>query len=283
MTEVPNHSGIIGTWGPILGLVGGLIGIIGGGLSLFDRWYPPSVEILDLTPVYISEPKNIAGARSAVRGVGILLHVRAINRPVSITGLELTGKRCLSVREFHGLTAVGKNDAELEAEFGRQQPFQRVSFFGWPADRSGPLSLLPWEESYLRFTFLEPGIEDSPGLHIDQRYFGSQQQPFPLTRRSGFHVNDMFTRVPSIHTSWAAGHLRNEILDGVLAFKVIAGGSQIVVPTKVLRSPQRLDPDTWKKGDLASLLTEQWHSLDLEPTENRSINCYVQTRRTAAS
>jgi hypothetical protein len=264
--------------------VGGLIGIIAGGLSLFDRYYPPSVEILDLTPAYISEPKIIAGAHSAIRGVGILLHVRATNRPVSITGLELTGKRCVSYGEFHGLIPVdGKSDAELEAEFGRQRPFQRVSFFGWPADRSGPISLTPWEESYVRFTFLEPGIGENVGLLIDQRYFGSQQRPSPMTRRYGFNVTEMFTLVPSAHTSWAAGHLRNEILDGVLAFRVLAGGSQIVVPTEVLRSPKRLDPGTWKKGDLAPLLAEQQPSLEVGPTENRSINCYAQTRRKASS
>jgi hypothetical protein len=23
-----------------------------------DRWFPPSIEILDVTPIYISEPRN---------------------------------------------------------------------------------------------------------------------------------------------------------------------------------------------------------------------------------
>lgn len=58
--------------GAVVGFVGGLIGITAGGLSLFDRLYPPSVEVLELIPIYISEPKIVMGANSAIRGVGVL-------------------------------------------------------------------------------------------------------------------------------------------------------------------------------------------------------------------
>lgn len=283
MDEKAGQTGIarfIVKWGAVVGFVGGLIGITGGGLSLFDRFYPPSVEILELTPVYISEPKTVLAANSAIRGVGVLLHVRAGNRPVTLTGLELGGKRCISMNEFYGFMEVdGKTDQDIEAEFNRLRPFQQVSFFGWPTDRSGPISLAPWEESYVRFTFLEPGIGSSPDLLIDRRFLGSVQEPFPMIRRFGFNVLEMFTLMPSDKTSWTAGHLRNEIFDGVLAFRILAGGTQITIPTNALRAPKRLAPDAWVKGDLAPMLAEQMPNPDLEPTENRSINCYFQTHK----
>lgn len=271
---------VIATWGAFIGFIGGLIGIAGGGLQLYDRLYPPSVEILELMPIYISEPKTILDAKSAIRGVGVLLHVKAGSRSISLTGLELEGKRCVSIDEFPGLLETdGKTLQEIEAEFNRRRPFQMVSFFGWPTDRTGPISLTPWEESYIRFTFLEPAIGSSPGLFTNSRDFGSVQQPFPMTRRYGFNVLEMFTLMPSDGTSWTAGYLRNEILDGVLGFRILTGGAQITIPINVVRAPKRLTPDAWKKGDLASILAEQWPSLELEPTENRSINCYVQSLR----
>jgi hypothetical protein len=42
----------------IIGFLGGIVGWLGGGYSLMDRWFPPSIEILDVTPIYISEPRN---------------------------------------------------------------------------------------------------------------------------------------------------------------------------------------------------------------------------------
>src|SRR5437867_13014359 len=119
----------LGTWGPVIGLVGGLIGILSailsGGLTLIDRFSPPSIDVLDLMPVSVSEPKVIAGANSAIRGVGVLLHVRGHSRPTSITGLELGGKRCVSFDEFFGTIDVqGKSIPDVENEFGRQRPFQ---------------------------------------------------------------------------------------------------------------------------------------------------------------
>lgn len=248
-------GGFLATWGPIIGFVGGLIGVIGGGLSLLDRYRSPNAEIHELIPVYISEPKVIAGANSAIRGVGIVLHIRATNRAISITGLELTGKRCLSFDEFIGfLEADGKSLQELEAQFDRQRPFQLVSFYGWPTDRSGPVLLTPWEESYIRFTFLEPDTGAIPGLVIDHRYLGSRERGSPLIRRYGFNVGEMFTVAPSNTTSWTAGHLRNEILDGALTYKVLTGGSQIVVPPPIIRPPKRLAPEAWKKGGLGTFV-----------------------------
>ena len=264
----------IATWGPIIGFVGGLIGVAAGGLSLVDRFYPPSVDVLDLIPVYISEPKTILGARGAIRGVGVLLHVRARNRSIPLTGLELVGKRCVSFGEFLGfLEPNGKTDQDLEAEFKRLRPFQHVSFFGWPTDHAGPISLAAWEESFIRFTFLDPGL-DSPGLLIDRRYFGSQQQPPALIRRYGFNVLEMFTLAASEQTSWTAGHLRNEILDGAMVFRVLAGGIQFNVSTNALRGPKRLTPEDWKKGDLAPLLSQQFPSLEAPPTKENSTSCY---------
>jgi hypothetical protein len=49
MARVPaqGKNGFIAKWGPVVGFVGGLV----GALSLFDRFSPPSVEILDLIPL----------------------------------------------------------------------------------------------------------------------------------------------------------------------------------------------------------------------------------------
>jgi hypothetical protein len=278
MARVPaqGKNGFIAKWGPVVGFVGGLVGALSLFVSLFDRFPPPSVEILDLIPLYISEPTTIMSAKSAVRGVGVLLHVRAGSRPISLTGLELIGKRCVSIDEFFGLIKIdGKTMDEMEVEFNHARPFQHVSFSGWPTSHSGLLSLAPWEENYFRFTFLEPDIGSS-GLDVDDRFFGSVKRPNPMTRRYGFNVLEMFTLAPSERIGWTAGHLRNEILDGVLLFKVLASGRQISVPTDAVRPPKRLTPDVWKKENLAPLLAEQFPSLELRPTQNRSINCYTQ-------
>jgi hypothetical protein len=258
----------------VVGIIGVIIGFLGGGLSLKDRWFPPSIEILDLTPIYISEPRNSSGARGASRGVGVVLHVKTGNRPVSITVLELEGKRCLSFGEWLGFTNTdGKHMDELDAEFNRAKPFQRISFSGRLADRTSPLVLNAWEESYLPFTFLDPPA-DTPGLLIDPKFLGSADNASPFIRRFGVTVLDVFTAMPSEQTTWTAGHLRNEILEGVMTFQLLAGASKSSVPRDTIRPLRRVNITTWKTGNVASILAERWPSIEIEPSVNREINCY---------
>jgi len=272
-------SRFLAEWGPIVGFIGGIVGIMGGGIALVDRLFPPSIEILDLIPIYISEPKSTANYLGALRGVGIVLHVRTGSRPVSIDGLELEGKRCLSFGEWHGFTNVeGKSDDELGAEFNRLKPFQLVSFFGWLPDRLASLFLNPWEEAYLRFTFLAPSPE-GPWLFSDSKFLGSTDNSSPLIRRFGLSVLDIFTVTPSARTTWAAGHLRNEILDGAMTFKLLAAGSRSPVPWTSIRPLRRVDVKTWKSGEGASILAEHMPSIQVEPSVNREINCYEQLPR----
>jgi hypothetical protein len=260
----------------IVGFLGGIVGFLGGGLSLKDRWFPPSIEILDLTPIYISEPRSISGSRGASRGVGVILHVKTGNRPVSITGLELEGKRCLSFGEWFGLTETdGKHIDELGAEFNRVKPFQRVLFSGRLADRTSPLVLNIWEESYLPFTFLDPSAV-TPGLLVDPKFLGSTENATPLIRRFGLSVVDVFTTMPSAQTTWTAGHLRNEILDGVMTFRLLAGASQSPVPRTAVRPLRRVDVQTWKTSNVSAIFKDHYPQIEIEPSVSGEINCYQQ-------
>jgi hypothetical protein len=277
--SIDKWGALVGFIGGIVGIIGGIVGIFGGGILLVDRFFPPSIEILDLIPIYISQPKSTASYLGALRGVGTVLRVRTGSRPVSIAGLALEGKRCISFGEWHGFTNVeGKSDDELGAEFNRLKPFQLVSFFGRLADRSGSLILNPWEESYLLFTFLDPSSE-TPSLLIDPQFLGSTDNSSPLIRRFGFSVLDMFTATPSARTTWAAGHLRNEILDGAMTFRLLAGASRSPVLRTSIRPLRRMDVTTWKAGNVAPILAERMPSIEMEPSVNREINCYQQLPR----
>jgi hypothetical protein len=268
----------------IVGFLGGIVGFLGGGLSLQDRYFPPPIEILDLTPIYISEPRNIGGFLGALRGVGAILHVKTGNRSVSITGLELEGKRCLSLTEWEGFAVVegkqieGKHFDELGAEFNRVKPFQHVSFSGRIADRTSPLVLNAWEEQYLPFTLLDPSTE-GPGQWVDVKFLGSTEHASPLIRRFGITVLDVFTGMPSAQTSWTVAHLRNEILDGVMTFTLRAGATQRPVPTTAIRPLRRVGVAAWKTGNVPSILADRMPPIDIEPSVNREINCYQQLPR----
>ena len=269
----------IGLLGKILSGIVLIIGLIGGWLSLWDRIFPPNIVILELTPVIISEPKDFGGTRVALRGVGVLLHVQSKNRQVAITGISLEGKRCLDIDEFLGTieTTDKMTLDEVHREFDRLRPFQKLSHFGWPSTSPGPVTLGPWEESYIRFTFLEPTLE-GPYMEGDKRYFGSTEKSDPLIRRFGFTVLDMFTIAPSDRTSWTPGRLRDEILDGILTFQVMAGGTRFPVPVTAFRPPLRIRPKEWKEGGLQPLLSEKWSRLEIEQGENRSINCNLASK-----
>lgn len=283
VNEEASHTGIrrfFANWGPVVGFVGGLIGIAGGGMSVWDRFNPPAVEILDLTPVYISEPKTVMGAKGAIRGTGVVLHVRAGSRDASVTEIRLEGRRCITFDEFFGIVeADGKSMEQMESEFYDQRPFQQVAFAGLPKDRNGPLTLKAWEENNFFFTLSEPKLGGGGGIVIESDYIGTRQREYPKIRDYGFSVLDIFTVIPNERTSWTVGHLRNEILDGVLTFKVIAGGASVTIPSTAVRAPKRLSTDEWRRGDLSAIRTSDTPDIVIAPKENASINCYIQSKR----
>src|SRR5437870_5030788 len=87
-------------WGAIVGVIGGLLGIVGGGLSLYDRFFPPSIEVLGVRPVYIRGAQVFGSGKDREeiprRGVSFVVHVRSQGRSVSITGMRIVGKLFLT-------------------------------------------------------------------------------------------------------------------------------------------------------------------------------------------
>jgi hypothetical protein len=147
---------------------------------------------------------------------------------------------------------------------------------GHLANRTGPLVLNAWEASYLLFTFLDPSSDIS--WLVDVKFVGSTDNPSPLIRRFGLSVRDVFTDRPSTRASWTADHLRNEILDGVMTFQLLAGASRSPVPRAAIRPLRRVNVTTWKTGNVTSILQERMLAIEPEPV-NKQINCYEQLQR----
>jgi hypothetical protein len=249
-----------------------------------DRWFPPSIEILDLTPIYISEPRNRGDSLGALYGVGVVLHVKTQSRPVSITGLEIEGKRCLSFNEWlvyanlQGKQTTGRHIDDVFGDFNQVKPFEHVSFSGRLTDRNSPLVLNAWEEQYIPFTFLEL-TEESPVQGIDLRFFGSIEHTSPLIRRYGVTVLDVFIIKPNARTSWTANRLRNEILDGVMVFRLLAGTTQSPIPQDRIHPLRHVEVKAWKSGNIATIMSERWPPSEIKPSVNKHINCYQQPLR----
>ena len=206
------------------------------------------------------------------------------SRPVSITGLELEGKRCLSFNEWlvyagiQGKQITGRHIDDLGVEFNQVKPFERVSFSGRLTDRNNPLVLNAWEEQYIPFTLVDL-TEESPVQGIDLKFFGSTEHASPLIRRFGVTVLDVFTIKSSAQTSWTVNHLRNEILDGVMVFRLLAGATQSPIPQDKIHPLRRVEVAVWKSGNIATIMSERWPPSEIKPSVNKQISCYQQPPR----
>jgi hypothetical protein len=71
-------------------------GSIGAIFSLTDRFWPPTVDVLGVLPVYVysTEEITIDGKQISFpkRGVSFIVMLQSKNREVSITELEISGK-----------------------------------------------------------------------------------------------------------------------------------------------------------------------------------------------
>lgn len=145
-------------WGAIIGFVGGLIGAMGGGLTIYDRWSQPELNIIGVAPVAVWTKSQDIDA--VTQGISLIIRVQnKDNKPVYVSGADIHGKVYLSYNEYwpicrqRGDTRPG---GDIKSDFMSLKPYILISWVGWLSDQKGPLRVEPAEERFFKITFAEP-------------------------------------------------------------------------------------------------------------------------------
>jgi hypothetical protein len=244
-------------WGGIIGLIGGIVGTLSIGISLYDRLFPPSVDVVEVRPVYVYAadtryPPESVGRKFYQEYFSALIRLRSKSRPVSVSGMEISGRIFLNFSEWFGysqwLDSKGHSgDPDLiEKARTEQQPYYNVSFGGWISDSKLPLQIDPYQEHYIRFDFST--ANDTPtGIPIEPAYLGTANPPkIPEVARVRPHPSDIFEL-----GSGVAGPqrellgLRSETSNWHLKWYLILGSRRILIPSVKIRGFAKVSQEEW--------------------------------------
>ena len=247
-------------WGAIVGLVGGIIGSWGGGLVLWDRFFPPEVEVLGIRPVAIFSKKQMVNTEiyAPAYGISAIVHVRAKNRKAVVGGLELSGKIYMGVNEYvsyYNLEDMRIDD--IDNEVSNKKPFYVISLNAWPTNPNTAVQLEPFEERYIAFTFLEPThLDDSK--EIDKKFLGIESASIlPIQKRTRPDLFDFFEgRIAKDGKSIQPFKIRDEIKNGLANFDLKVGPKAIKIEPSKLKDFCVIGQEEWEAQTPSKLFNQ---------------------------
>jgi len=253
---------LFGAW---VGLIGGIIGTIGGGLLIWDRLMAPVLQEVEALPVCVSEQTDSTSpSRNSVFGISVIVRCQAGSRTVFVSGLDLIGKKYLSVDEYSAYTGK-KKMKDIEKEVAERKPYLSLLWSGWPEEQGVSVRIEPYEERYIRFIFLKPSpfhyfnIEGPPHLGYDDK---SKEPDRIKTIPSLFDIFKMrstFEKQPDGTTvQYLIPYgLRDDIKNGSLKFQLRVGSRQRVISSQDIIGFRLIELNKWKIETAQALFHEQ--------------------------
>jgi len=250
-------------WGPFIGLIGGIIGIIGGGLNLCDRFIPPTVEAIEVLPVYVWSVEKVTidnrERKKPRRGFSVIVRLRSKSRNVFISGLEVSGKQRMTLDEwavFDGKNS--ENIRDIEMRYNQKKPYYRVSWTGWLDDSRVPIKLEPHEERYIRFTLVEPHM-GTRGRIMDEKYIGYDDgTKIPHTVKYHAEAWDFFESEASREgMGWEPVAISDDIKNEKMIFSLRVGAKSIVIPYQKFRPFKKVREKDWNEKDVQNIFYDR--------------------------
>ncbi len=233
-------KGFIARFGPSVGFWGGLLGLISTWLVVSDRWFPPSLDVIDITPVVVAKTRSQAYPSLGSDGISMIAHVRSREREVTVTALDASGDMFLTNSEYMfylGRRVEGMSLDGLARQVERRRPFFRIAWSAWPSDSKVPVGIGPNEDRYIKFTFIDPSefsgqIFSGP---MDSYVGFKSERSLPRQKTSRPYLSHIFElKLDGIHVGVSPGFIRNEWQNGNVDLRLRAGRKLVkIVPSKL--------------------------------------------------
>lgn len=250
--KVPNLRGIA-WWGAWVGLIGGLLGAASVGITLLKEIFPPSVEVVEILPIAVVSEEPFLGSKVKVEGISVIAHLRSGSRGVSITALDANGKVYLNGNEyivFLGSKGEGRHINEIAQEQSRRKPYFHISWSAWPTDSKVAVRLEPYEDRYIRFTFLEPTtLTGQTFLGSMGAYVGFDDdkgtRPKQITARP--YIEHFFKqKIVEQGKRVMSFDVRDEIRDGLIELQIRVGSHIVKTSSDKIRRFRSISKTDWE-------------------------------------
>ncbi len=188
-------------------------------------------------------------------GFGLVVRVRNTGEKIErVKALEIVGEIDADPDDLEAFNAEGKTFEELDEEYGRTQPYYRISFVSFPISGN---KIEPGSEEFFRFMVLDPTYLSTQAIHRGEeawKYIGfrakTPRPPLLLTTVPNIRSFITFTKsrhaVPG-NSELLGPRLRSEMKSGVMQITLrFESGSQAINPVD-LQDPALISWDNWNK------------------------------------
>jgi pimeloyl-ACP methyl ester carboxylesterase len=188
-------------------------------------------------------------------GFGLVLRVRNKGQKIErIKALEIAGDIDADPNDLDAFEAEGKTFEELDEEWGRTQPYYRVSFVSFPINGN---KIEPGSEEFVRFMALDPTNLSTMAITRGEegwKYIGFRigkaRQPLLLTTVPNIFSFVKFTQIRQAvpgNAEWLGPRLRSEIKSGAVKFIIrFESGSREINPMEI-QGPSLISWNNWNK------------------------------------
>lgn len=214
-------------WGAVIGLIGGVVGIIGGVVSLWDKFIPPSIDVMGVLPVRVDSTLIEPNLIRERYGVSFIIQIHNKNQTAFITGLDISGKMYLSPIDWESYSKLN-NIYEIAKECSSKRPYHRISWSCWLTESQVAIKLEPDEIRFIKFTLIEPG--PMVGIIRDERYLGFDNiSKTPDIYDYKPYVYWIFNIVLGPNKKFWPYGLRNEFVEGEINLYIRMGSKSVKI------------------------------------------------------
>lgn len=193
--------------------------------------------------------------RNVEYGFGVIARIRKTGRMIErVIALEVSGELDVDGNDWISAFGEGTSFEEMDQEYGRRKPYQRVSFVAFPSTGFR----LEAEEEFVRFVLLDPTIIGGTQSILrgadSKQYFGfageRPARPTLLTTVPNIHSFVKFLgyqRVGAGNGNLLAPRLRREIEVGRLEFALRLDSGRKIIEPKNIQPPNMMALDEWNR------------------------------------
>lgn len=205
-------------------------------IPIFDKIFPPSIKILDITPICVINKRPDLTPKDwpifDEYSLYLLLNVQSKSRNVFVSAIDIFGKLYLTSNEyFMAFKHVGKTIVDIQKECSEKRPFYQISWSAWPTIEKGAIKLEPHESKLILFTLLEPiisGQRESGYIMPIYEYIGYEIDNIRPKRLNSYPSTNGFLKYAIENDAFYLSGIRDDFQNGNISFQIRLGGKNII-------------------------------------------------------
>lgn len=240
-------------WSRTLSIIAIIVALVSLGMTCFDKFYPPEVDILGIKPIFVSNPRNDLkfkdGHTPIEHSVYFIVHLKGKSKPIYVSALDFNGKLHINCNVYSSsLPVENKSIMVISEEFEARKPYFQISWIANLKESNVPIKVNAFEERFICFVLLDQLISGrrKSGYTLPRiDYLGyADGSKTPKRKYSYPSSRDIFDFQPG--KDWP-NNLRDDFKNGNLNVSIRAGTNDLNIPVNAFKPARFMKQKEWEE------------------------------------